>query len=268
MTKSSESRVSRRRAPTPVQTPETRACIAIAKFAAAILKAHKSATHLKGSPAILTSRRLQAAYDLFNRELFAGELPGAMIVLHRARGAYGYCWTGALTSDRTAIVDEIALNPEYVRTRPALATLSTLAHEMAHQWVRQQGDRIKQPASGYHCKAWAAKMRDIGLMPSDTAAPGGKQTGPRVSHYVPYAGSFYWLAHQLIETGWTLDVGHREVTAKQAALIAIGTLAATKRATAKRASKTKFTCPECNQNAWGAPSLAIVCARCEVHMHP
>lgn len=35
---------------------------------------------------------LASAYDHFNRVLFGGELPQAMIVLHRKRGAHGYFW--------------------------------------------------------------------------------------------------------------------------------------------------------------------------------
>jgi hypothetical protein len=33
-------------------------------------------------------------------------------------------------------------------------------------------------------------------------------------------------------------------------------------AKAKKASKTKFTCPECAQNAWGKPDTLLICGAC------
>ena len=37
-------------------------------------------------------------------------------------------------------------------------------------------------------------MGAIGLIPSDTGAPGGKQTGQKVSHYIAGGGRFERLA--------------------------------------------------------------------------
>jgi len=36
----------------------------------------------------------------------------------------------------------------------------------------------------------------------------------------------------------------------------------TSEAKAKKASKTKFTCPECGQNAWAKPDAALICGDC------
>jgi hypothetical protein len=33
-------------------------------------------------------------------------------------------------------------------------------------------------------------------------------------------------------------------------------------------SKTKFTCPACQQSAWGKPDLRIVCKPCRLDMRP
>jgi hypothetical protein len=35
-----------------------------------------------------------------------------------------------------------------------------------------------------------------------------------------------------------------------------------KQAKAKKASKTKFTCPECGQNAWAKPDALLICGDC------
>ena len=61
---------------------------------------------------------------------------------------------------------------------------------MQHELVRLAWE-IDWPAlecNGYHNKEWAAMMQAVGLVPSDTAAEGGKMTGQGVSHYGPMTG--------------------------------------------------------------------------------
>ena len=31
---------------------------------------------------------------------------------------------------------------------------------------------------------------------------------------------------------------------------------------AKKSSKTKFTCPDCGQNAWAKPDALLICGEC------
>jgi len=33
-------------------------------------------------------------------------------------------------------------------------------------------------------------------------------------------------------------------------------------ARAKKSSKTKFTCPDCGQNAWAKPGALLICGEC------
>lgn len=130
---------------------------------------------------------LQSAYDHFNRSLFGGELPQAMIVLHRKRGAHGYFWAKQF-SDRTgeSSLDEIALNPASL-IRDEQEALSTLVHEMCHLWQHHFG---KPSRSGYHNGEWATKMESVGLVPSDTGEEGGKQTGQNMTHYIADGGAY------------------------------------------------------------------------------
>jgi hypothetical protein len=37
---------------------------------------------------------------------------------------------------------------------------------------------------------------------------------------------------------------------------------ANERTRAKKSSKTKFTCPECGQNAWAKPDAHLICGEC------
>jgi hypothetical protein len=99
----------------------------------------------------------------------------------------------------------------------------------------------------YHDRQWAAKMKEIGLQPTDTGAPGGKETGQSVTHCI-LAGGAYAKAYAKLRTrGFQLRWQ---------------SLSAGPQAKAKRASKTKFTCPDCGQNAWAKPDALLICGLC------
>ncbi len=192
---------------------------------------------------------LQAAFDHFNAELFDGALTDVMIVYQRhahSRGHFGanrFAWRGG-GSDK----GELSLNPDHFVERTDEQICSTLVHEQVHVWQHQYG---KPGSRGYHNREWAAKMKSIGLQPSNTGAVRGKETGQNMTHYVvdgPFRDSFAVLA----ATGWKLNLesAYRPSSHGRGA-----------------SSKTKFTCPSCGQNAWGKPDLAIACVPCRMQMH-
>jgi len=151
----------------------------------------------------------QRAYDIFNRTLFDGSLPSVMITLQRHARSYGYFHAGKFVGrGRKAVTHELALNPDHFG-RDDRAILSTLLHEMVHIWQEEHG---KPPRRAYHDRQWAAKMKEVGLQPSDTGAPGGKETGQRVTHYVITGGPFERQVKQLAAAGFALAVaaGRRE----------------------------------------------------------
>jgi hypothetical protein len=128
----------------------------------------------------------QDAYEHFNQELFANQLPPCMITLRCSSKAYGNHHTKRFISPDGVKIDEIGLNPGFFSIRPVQAILSTLAHEMVHQWQHHFGE----PAKGAHNVEWAEKMEHIGLQPSKTGLPGGKRTGTTVTHYIVENGLF------------------------------------------------------------------------------
>jgi hypothetical protein len=199
-------------------------------------------------PTHRTYTGLDAAYDHFNRELFAGTLPSCLITMQRHKGAYGY-FSGerfARLASPEEVTDEIALNPATFATRTPTAILSTLAHEMCHLWQHHRG---KPSRNGYHNKEWAAKMREVGLIPTATGQPGGKDTGQGVTHIIDPGGRFETACTAYLATAPAILYHDREGDA------------VTVRKT-KAASKTKYTCPGCAVNVWGKPGLAIVCGVC------
>lgn len=201
------------------------------------------------NPTTQTYASLTTAYDFFNRELFGDGLPSCLITIQRHKGAYGY-FSGerfASLADPQEITDEIALNPVHFATRKPAEVLSTLAHEMVHLWQHHYG---KQPRAGYHDKQWAAKMHEIGLLPTATGHPGGKETGQRVTHLIEENGRFASAVARLLEEHPAMlysDRSDSNDTARKK----------------KAASKTKYTCPNCGLNAWAKPDAPLVCGDCQ-----
>ena len=189
----------------------------------------------------------QEAYDFFNAELFGGKLPNVLVTLQRHARAKGYFsperFSGRL-NDKVA-VHELALNPDSFIGRTDEEILSTLVHEMTHVWQQTYG---RVPRRAYHDRQWAAKMKEIGLQPSTTGAPGGKETGQSVTHYIVEGGAYAKAYGKLKERGFRL---HWESAPGEEGARAN-----------KKASKTKYTCPKCGQNAWAKPNALLICGAC------
>lgn len=194
------------------------------------------------APTAIQYSNLQLAYDYFNETLFDNELTPCMITLHgRNQRCMGYFhaeqWQG---KDETAC-HEIALTPFHL-DRPLKDVFGTLVHEMAHLWQQDHG---KPSRNGYHNKEWGAKMKDVGLYPSNTGKEGGKETGQQMTHYVIPGGAF--------------DVAFRDMP-DEIRLPWVGVAPGEKEK--KSPKKTKYECP-CGQKVWGKPELSVRCEECE-----
>jgi hypothetical protein len=185
--------------------------------------------------------------------LFGGTLPRCLITMQRKNKSYGYFAGDRFgTRDDEEITDEIALNPSHFRERTTEQSLSTLVHEMVHLWQHHGGE--KKSRAGYHNKEWATMMKAVGLIPSDTGAAGGKETGQRVSHYIEAGGAFERTCAELVELGFIIPYVERwgdddAKTCKKNA-----------------ASKTKYTCPGCGLNAWAKPEVVLRCGACALEL--
>lgn len=202
---------------------------------------------------------LDRAYDFFNEKLFGASLPRCLITLQRKSKARGFFHGNRFSAwDGSEITDEIALNPATFKDRTFEEILSTLVHEMAHLWQHHFG---KEATPGYHNREWASKMEELGLIPTDTGEAGGKRTGRKVTHIIRADGPFKRECDSLLNTGLTLAYVQRGEDEDGEE----GQKSASKNA-AKKSSKTKFTCPTCNCNAWGKADLLIACGRDMVMM--
>jgi hypothetical protein len=108
---------------------------------------------------------------------------------------------------------------------------------MAHVWQHHFG---KPGRRGYHNAEWAKQMHAIGLKPTSTVAPGGKETGEKVTHMVDAGGPFDRACAALLKTGLTLawhDLhGEDEATKKKNAIRAPNSVA-------RRAASTRGQSP-------------------------
>jgi hypothetical protein len=204
------------------------------------------------NPTTQTYTSLTKAYEFFNRELFFAGLPACLITMQRHHGAFGF-FSGERfvnASDPKEITDEIALNPLHFATRKPDEVLSTLVHEMVHLWQHHFGER---PRKGYHDGQWAAKMREVGLIPTATGEMGGRETGQKATHLVEENGRYAQAVAKLLKEHPAILYHDRssedDVVRKK-----------------KAASKTKYTCRGCGLNAWAKPAAPLVCGACQEPM--
>jgi predicted SprT family Zn-dependent metalloprotease len=186
---------------------------------------------------------LDFAFQFLNERLFDGALPPVAITLQRKAHSFGYHHAQKFVNKAGQRVSEIALNPDSFQDRSEPEVLSTLVHEMVHEWQMVFGD---PPRGAYHDAEFAAKMEAIGLMCSDTGKPGGKKTGQHMSHYIIMGGQFEAAATELTflnVTAWSSAKGVETTKPKSV-------------------SKVKYTCGNCGQNAWAKPDAQLVCGDC------
>ena len=92
-------------------------------------------------------------------------------------------------------------------------------------------------------------MREIGLIPTDTGKPEGKETGQSVSHLIAEDGLYARAAAKLLGEHPAILYQDRSVDD-----------AIRKK---KAASKTKYTCTVCGLNAWAKPNVQLICGSCQ-----
>lgn len=223
-------------------------------------------TETERVPTRETYDAFQHAYDHFNWTLFDRELPNCLITLQRTKRSYGYFCHKRFEHEDGGHCDEIALNPIYFEQRSASDVLSTLVHEMVHLWQFHFG----KPGRGrYHNREWAERMKSIGLYPSNTGEPGGRELGDQMTHYIVDGGSFERSAASLIGTGFVIewkDAQRRKTSiASPTSKTGSGTSGSGAEGSLepapapKSGTRMKYTCPACGLNAWAKHDVLLLC---------
>jgi hypothetical protein len=206
---------------------------------------------------------LDAAFNHFNAELYGGKLPRCLLSIRAKGKTLGFYAPKRIASleDPTVLIDEIALNAACFSKRSLLSSASTLVHEMSHH---QQEHFGTPPRSGYHDVEWAGMMLKVGLTPSDTGAPGGKQTGYHMSDYVIEGGPFARSFERLVATGWTIGWGDAASPATIDPAFVEGGIAVEGR----RRTRESFRCERCRMTAESRASAELVCLPCALAARP
>ena len=231
------------------------------------------------SPTTHQYTKYQQLYDYYNEHLFHQELPFCLLVLSRAAAQKcGYFASNRWKDGAGTKTHEISLNPEYLAMATDIDICQTLVHEMCHLWQQAFG---KPSRAGYHNKEWGNKMQEVGLMPSHTGVPGGKRTGQQMADYPIEGGVFLEAFDRMPETlllpfkAYSEAARTQEIMALIAAALAAGEdeipldgemvpIAGIKfvETKPKTPSKLKYTCRQCQTNAWGKPGLLLTCGVC------
>ncbi|NLE01748.1 MAG: SprT family zinc-dependent metalloprotease [Fibrobacter sp.] len=243
------------------------------------------------NPTSDTYNNLLLAYKFMNEHLFQGILPICLITLQREKKSYGYFCKNKFmnNSDPSKCTDEIALNPQHFRSdgRDDRMVVSTLVHEMCHLWQSHFGDPGR---SRYHNKEWADKMKSLGLIPSSTGAPGGKETGDHMSHYIQENGLFSKVFQDLLVQGFALQWIEQYIENETGISPPLPNIPGLKTHIENNSSsdncsddncsdnnipvfpkpdksnRLKYTCPDCQANAWAKPGINIICGDCNKQM--
>ena len=135
---------------------------------------------------------------------------------------------------------EISLNLKQLGANEPIEVMAMLVREMVHLWQERYGHPSQK---GYYNREWAKKMTEIGLIPSATGLPGGKQTGQTIRHYIDENGLFA-QAFRKLPISCLLPFRPSVPDGEKV-----------------RGSKDKelYRCVGCGTRVWGKGGLEIVC---------
>lgn len=216
-------------------------------------------------------KKFQELFDYFNEELFEGELPPVILNFSRKANTAGFFAPNRWKSLNGDNSHEISLNPISL-SQSKDYVIQTLVHEMCHLWQEENGS----PGSkGYHNKEWVEKMESVGLIPSDTEEPGGKQVGFKMGDYLEEGGRLehliealdenIWLPFKAIEFQSLEELEDLLEEAKEAedeeAVEQIEQIIKEAETKLKK-QKMKYECPNCNNKIWGKPNMSVICGDC------
>lgn len=232
-----------------------------------------SGPNLELRPTEETYQAFQQAFDHFNWTLFETLLPGCLITFQRKSRSLGYFSGGRFIRGDETRCDEIAMNPVYFRERSTAETLSTLVHEMVHLWQHHYGT----PGRGrYHNRQWAEKMKSLGLQPTDTGKPGGRELGDQMTHLIVDGGPFAEQADLLIATGFAItwqeavldDQGQDGDGDNPVSGSSTGAPLSPTARRRKSGVRVRYSCPACGLNAWAKHEALLICGEDHLPLTP
>jgi hypothetical protein len=188
----------------------------------------------KPTPAQYTA--YQKIFDYFNQTLFENSLQSCMLNFAKRHGSRAFSAGRWKEKDGVATA-EISLNVKQMSKGEPMEVMATLVRAMVHLWQEMHG----QPSRNwYYNREWAEKMADVGLIPSVTGLPGGKETGQGVKHYIEEGGRFERAFRELpTDCLWPFQPAVFE--------------------NERYTAKVMYRCVGCGVKVWGKGGLGLVC---------
>jgi len=147
------------------------------------------------TPTPVVYHELQQAWTHFNKTLFDGRLPQALITLSRTHASPGWYNKQQFVNDTGKQIGEIILNPAWFGARSIRANLAEIVHQMVHQAQHAGG---KPGRVRYHNRQFAKLCDDIGLVTTADGTPTGTPTGENVTHLIIEGEAFARAAQSLL----------------------------------------------------------------------
>ncbi len=138
-----------------------------------------------------------------------------------------------------------------------------MVHLMLHIWQAHFGSPGR---GGYHNREFANMAKTLGLHPSDTGEPGGKETGERISHFVVEGGRFHALVLDMEARG--VGLNWKEIEDKDTTGPMIDGVDASSEDKGKSGKRVRYICPEIHDEEsndqlkiWGHEGIDVLCPR-------
>jgi hypothetical protein len=257
------------------------------KGTALTVDASMRASNLNSNPTVSFYAGFHDAYEQFNAALFESKLPPCLITMRSSNRVYGYHHAKRFVSVKGDLLDELGLHPGFFTLLPVEEVLATLVHEMVHHWQDHFGNPTRANA---HNKEWSQKMKDLGLVPSSTALPGGRSTGRSMSHYIDPKGRFIEVCRGVVASGFRIEwfdrhaprpesysEQHQNKLKETGIVVDLSTPPVKELPTnidgaslvyspppKREATRVRYLCQKCDVKAWAAPGTAIVCGNCNL----
>lgn len=219
----------------------------------------------------------ERGFNHFNKgvfeKAFGKTLRPVVFTFHRNPRALGYyhgeIFIRSHVEGAPVYQDELAINPNHIFNRTLPDIYSTLVHEMCHHYQKYFS---KEPSRSYHNRDFANIMKAAGLYPSHTGAPGGRETGQHMSHYVIEGGLFDVACKELLAMEEHVFYQDRLALQKQVQKLGgdedggEGEGEGGESEPTKSTGRAKFVCPGCELKATAKPSANLICGDCKMTM--
>jgi hypothetical protein len=211
-------------------------------------------TSFRPGATIYEHAAFEIAFRHFNQRLFGSRLPDCLITLQDCGEALGnFSQSGFSQRDDGSLINSIVLNCSGFEKMTDPEIFSHLGREMVNCLLAHSKSASPH---GYLNRKWAYAMLAIGLVPANGK---GGMTGRQVRHSIAEGGGFWHACNELSAMG---------VRVKYAKISRSNDIEVDRLRRQKRASHTRFACPNCDCHVRGNPQTKVDCRPCGLPMEP